>query len=78
MLQKYKQMIDGVCTMEALDAGKCTLEKGFQISEPQQELTESVKPFLLDLYLVSDKHNFPSICFLITIALALVNRKYLY
>lgn len=76
MLQKYKQMIDGVCTTEALAAGKCTLEKGFQISEPQQELTESVKPFLSDLNVVSDKHNSPSICFLITIAL--VNRKYLY
>lgn len=52
------QMIDGVCTMEALAAGKCTLEKGFQICEPQQELTESVKPFLSDLYLVSDKLSF--------------------
>lgn len=77
MLQKYKQMIDGVCTMEALVAGKCTLEKGFQISEPQQELTESVKQFLSDLYLVSDKCNSPSICFLIT-RTALVNKKYLY
>lgn len=76
MLQKYKQMIDGVCTMEALAAGKCTLEKGFQISEPQQELTESVKLFLSDSYLVSDKCISTSVCFLTKIAL--VNRKYFY
>lgn len=76
MLQKYKQMIDGICTTEALAAGKCTLEKGFQISEPQQELTESVKLFLSDSYLVSDKCISTSVCFLTTIAL--VNRKYFF
>jgi len=40
-LQIHKQVIDGVYTVEALLVGTRTLEKGFQISEPQQELTES-------------------------------------
>lgn len=49
-LQMYKQMIDGFYTMEALLVGKCTLEKGLQISEPQQELTGSVD-HLLQIYI---------------------------
>ena len=65
MLQIYKQMIDGFYTMEALLVGKCTLEKGFQISEPQQELTMVCRLFVSDLHLAYDKHNYPSIWFLI-------------
>lgn len=51
--------------MEVLLVGKRTLEKGFQTSEPQQELKGLCRPFVSDLHLVYDKHNYPSIWFLV-------------